>query len=177
VFLLAVFCSCSKVREYDPAKQLTPQEKDQLMMKISRYIAKAPENINVTQRFLPQYDDHYRKKMSEARLEQFYKEGEDIFFLISQPAPSLKIKRHATGGKLQLDEKGDLKSYEEVFRTWKMTPDTLQVRSYFLFNKMVTGESLSPYYTENSNGIDFIEFPDDRTYFDKGSGSWRIKDQ
>lgn len=173
--VLALAWSCSQIKEYDPGKQLSPQEKDQLMMKISRYIAKAPENVNEQQKFSPQYDDHYRKKIREARLEQYYKSDDDVFFLISQPAPSLKVKRHATGGKFALNDLGELTDYEEIFRTWKMTPDTLKARSYFLFDKMVTGEPLSPYYTENSDGVDYIEFPDDRTYFDTASRSWKTK--
>src|SRR5688572_2007480 len=143
-------------------------------MMVRRYIAKARENITVVQRFSADYDDHYRKKMSEARLEQFYKEDDEIFFMISQPAPSLTIKRHATGGKLRLDDKGELKDYEEIFRTWKMDPDTLKVRSYFLFEKMVNNEPLEPYYS-SKKGDQFIEFPDDLTFYDKSSRSWKTR--
>ena len=158
--------------DHNPDTQLTPREKDRLMTKVIRYLAKAPENVNETEKFASTYNEYYLKKASEAKLEQYFKEGDEAFFLITQPAPSLIEKRNATAGKLKLNDAGELIEYEEIFRTWKMTPDTLKARSYFLFDKIVSGESLEPYYTKNSNGVDYIEFPDDRTYYDKNKREW-----
>ena len=76
---------------------------------------------------------------------------------------------------MKFSKTGQLLEYEEVFRTWKMLPDTLAKRSLFLFKKMVNDEDLSPYYASSSGNTDFIEFPDDRTYFDKKLRMWRVK--
>jgi hypothetical protein len=97
-----------------------------------------------------------------------------IIFLVSRPAPSLVNKRVATGGKLVL-ESDKIAEYEEVFRTWKMVPDTLAKREMFLFDKFVKGESLTPYETRNSNGVEYIEFPDDLNYYDKATRQWKLK--
>jgi len=143
-------------------------------MAIIRYVAKAPENVNATEKFKSEYDSYYQERASFCFLEQYYKEGNTQFFLVTQPAPSLVEKRHATGGRIILNEDGSVKEYEEIFRTWKMAPDTLKVRSYFLFDKMVKGESLEPFHTIVT-GDKYIEFPDDRTYYDKAARQWRTK--
>jgi len=74
-----------------------------------------------------------------------------------------------------LNDDGSIGEYEEVFRTWKMVPDTLKKRSSFLFDKMVKGESLEPYYTIVT-GDKYIEFPDERTYYDKSVREWKTKE-
>ncbi len=84
-------------------------------------------------------------------------------------------KRVATGGRFKVTTNGKLDEYEEVFRTWKMVPDTLKERSLFLFDKLVKGEALDSYETRNSSGIEYIEFPDEKTYFDKDAKQWKTK--
>jgi len=99
-------------------------------------------------------------------------DGERNYFLISRRAPSLYDRRVATGGYVVFAEDGKGEDYEEVFRTWKMDPDTLVRRGLLLFDKMVDGEDLRPYETRNSGNTDFIEFPDAQTWYDKKSRSW-----
>jgi hypothetical protein len=69
---------------------------------------------------------------------------------------------------------GSLRYYEEVFRTWKMPENVLNERYPVLFDKMVKGESLEPYYSKNK-GDQYIEFPDDRFYFDAQTRTWNDK--
>ena len=144
------------------------------MTKIIRYVAKAPENVGPGEKFKPEHDGYYQERMSQAILERYFVDSEVHYFLVSQPAPSLTEKRHATGGRFKLDQDGSLLEYEEIFRTWKMVPDTLRKRSYFLFDIMVKGESLEPFYAK-SKGDQYIEFPDDITYYEKASRSWKTK--
>lgn len=174
MFLAWAFVRCSGGHDYNPDNSLTALQKDKLKMTIIRYIAKAPENVNATEKFKSEYDGYYQERASFCFLEQYYKEGNTQFFLLTQPAPSLVEKRHATGGKIVLNEDGSIKEYEEVFRTWKMVPDTLKKRSYLLFDKMVKGESLEPFYTSVAGDM-YIEFPDERTYYDKSVRQWRTK--
>ena len=174
LLLVSFFCQCSSDKKYDPDSQLTPQEKDRIMMTLIRYVAKTPENVNESEKFSNKYDSYYQQRASQTKLEQYYVDGKQQYFLISQPAPSLVEKRHATGGKMILDDTGNLLEYEEVFRTWKLIPDTLKRRSYVLFDKMVNGEPLATYLTKNSS-MEYIEFPDDHTFYDKTSRRWKSK--
>lgn len=164
--------ACQSQTDYTVSKHLTPAEQEKVMDKIIRYLAKPPEGLTFEERFYPAYNDYYQEQKSRHKLEAYYIENETHFFLISRPAPSLIEKRVATGGKVSFIDGKEIKEYEEVFRTWKMIPDTLRKRSMILFDEMVKGKSLEPYLTRNSNGVEYIEFPDDVTYFDKSKRSW-----
>jgi len=170
-----LFVQCSGSNEYNPDASLSAAEKDKLKMTIIRYVARAPENISTTEKFKTEHDAYYQERANLCFLEQFYQSGNTQYFLVTQPAPSLADKRHATGGKIMVNDDGSIAEYEEVFRTWKMVPDTLRKRSYYLFDKMVKGESLEPFYTK-SKGDQYIEFPDDQTFYDKSAREWKTKE-
>lgn len=146
-----------------------------MMDKIIRYMAKPPEGISFEERFYKGYDDHYQDQKRIHRLDAYYIDDQTHYFMVSRVAPSLTEKRVAIAGKLMLDDQGNVSYYEEVFRTWKMQPDTLNTRSAYLFDKMVRTEDLTRYYTSRTGKPDFIEFPDDRTYFDVERRIWRTK--
>ncbi len=167
--------SCRREKDYNPTAHLSVPQQDQMMDKVIRYMAKSPDGITFDERFYKGYDEHYAEQKSLHRLDAYYVDGKVHYFLVSRIAPSLIVKRIAIGGTLELDAKGELISYEEVFRTWKMESDTLAKRSIFLFDRMVRGEDLQPYYSNISGNTDYIEFPDARTYFDKEKRMWRAK--
>lgn len=167
--------SCTGDRDYNPDKHLTVQQQDLLMDRIIRYIARAPEGVTPEERFNRSYDEHYDDQRRRHRLDALYADDHTYYFLVSRVAPSLTEKRLAIGGKVEMDENQRITYYEESFRTWKMEPDTLIKRSLFLFDRMVRGENLEPYYSSRSGNTDYIEFPDDRTYFDTEKRIWRTK--
>jgi hypothetical protein len=173
-FLIPIaLCACSG-DQYDPSKHLSAHEKDVIVTSIARYVVKLPKGATDSTKFDTKYNSYYEGRIGDIKLERFYPRDSVYFFLISQRAPSLTDKRHATGGKFILDSNGNMVHYEEMFRTWKMVADTLQTRSYLLFDKMVKDESLEPYLTRNSPAVEFIEFPDDRTFYDTGLRKWQF---
>jgi hypothetical protein len=174
IFLAACSASADK---YAPEKYLSVKEMDANLWAMIRYLGKSPEGLTPPERFYPGYDSHYVEQMKLLTLDAWYKDGEDQYFLVSKRAPSVTEKRVATGGKVVFDENGKVSEYEEVFRTWKLVPDTLKKRSMILFDKMVQGENLKPFETKYSNGIEFIEFPDEVTFYDKSERTWKLKSQ
>lgn len=173
ILVATVLFACSK--GYDPNEWLTPQEQYDNMWKAVRYFGRAPENLTMQERFYNGYDNHYKEQMKAHRIDAYYIDGNTHYLLVSRMAPSLTEKRVAIAIKMTLDNKDEVSDYEEVFRTWKM-PDTLQVRrSIMLFDKMVKGESLDPYLIKNSEPEEYIEFPDETTYFDKTERIWKRK--
>jgi len=175
ILILGCFLTgCNSKDPYKPDRFLSAEEKDSVLKLIIRYVAKPPKGVTGSLRFDQAHDAFYQTRIIETRLEQFYVAQQKFYFLVSQPAPSLIEKRHATGGWLTVDE-GGLKDYAEIFRTWKMVPDTLRQRSYMLFDKMVKNENLAPYYTQNSKGVEFIEFPDQHVFFNVESRSWELR--
>ncbi len=177
MLLLALgLVACQSKISYNAQDQLTPQQYDLIMSKIIRYAGRKPEKASDSTKFSAQFDEHYLEQIAAHKLDLYYKSGTgDSYFLISRRAPSLFEKYVATGGKFKLNKADSLIEYEEIFRTWKMVPDTLKIRSYELFDKMVKGESLDKYHTENSGGIEYIEFPDANVYYDKRARKWKSK--
>ncbi|MFM7329026.1 MAG: hypothetical protein ACKO3B_09880 [Bacteroidota bacterium] len=179
IFALIIFCtavllqSCNPSRDYDPSASLDVQEQKALLWSVIRYVGRLPEGTVIGDRFSPRYDSFYREQVSFHRLDAYLESGDKYYFLISRRAPSLYEKRVATGGYVMYGEGGTIKDYEELFRTWKMNPDSLERRGVFLFDRMVRGEDLKAYETRNIGNTDFIEFPDAQTWYDKQSRSWK----
>jgi len=94
------------------------------------------------------------------------------YFLMTRKARSIWPAREAIGGKLKLDKELKLQEYEEIFRTWKMTEDSLNQRAFELFDLMVEEKDLTVYYSK-FKGDRYIEFPDDRFFFDKKERKWK----
>ncbi len=145
------------------------------MWAIIRYIGRLPDGLTFEERFYKSYDSIYQEQAKIHQFDAYFTKGDTHYFLVSRKAPSLADKRVVTGGKFMLGEDHGITGYEEVFRTWKMAPDTLAKREMILFDKFVKGESLEPYESKNSNGTEFIEFPDEHTYFDKATRQWRTR--
>lgn len=167
--------SCSGNNDYRPESHLQVVEQDQLMNGVIRYISRSPDGVSPDDRFDPEHDEHYEEQKSAHRLDALFEDDNTYYFLVSRIAPSLTEKRVAIGGKVTMDENMHVQYYEEIFRTWKMEPDTLAKRGLFLFDRMVRGEDLTRYYANKSGNTDYIEFPDDRTYFDTQQRIWRSR--
>jgi hypothetical protein len=171
LFILSL-CGCQK--DYDPKSHLSAQEQYDQVWKMIRYLAKPPENLTFEERFYKGYDSYYEEQVKLHRLDAYFVDEQGVnYFLISRKAPSLKEKRVATGGRMEMNEKGEVTSYEEVFRTWKMEDKDQIKKSTLLFDLMVKGQSLDPYLTKNSKGEEYIEFPDDNVYFDVNARQWK----
>ena len=154
-------------------KELSQEEAIQFKTKIIRYIARKPEKASLKTKFDSYFDSYYSEQVRLNDLTHYYKtKNGKIFFIITRIAPSITLKKVATGGYVVFNEKGDVESIEEVFRTWKKIPEELESTSEFLFEKMVNEEDLSPYYTENSNGKEIIEFPNSEVKYDKNQRTW-----
>ena len=175
IALILVAGSCNTKNDYSVSSHLTPQQQDEIMWKIIRYVGRAPEGLTFEERFYAPYDTFYQEQARIHKFDAYFVKGNTHYFLVSRKAPSLVEKRVATGGRFELHKDGKISDYEEVFRTWKMVPDTLVKREMILFDKFVRGESLTPYETRNSGGVEYIEFPDERTYFDKQAKQWKSR--
>lgn len=167
--------ACSSKKDYNPINSLTVKEQDEKMSKIIRYLAKTPDGVIQSERFLPKYDSLYLIAQSFHRLDAYYIDGDTHYFLISRRAPSVIEKFVATGGKMKWNERGELTEYEEVFRTWKMKDEDLKKKGALLFDLMVNEKPLDQYRIKFTAPEEYIEFPDDHTYYDKSDRSWKVK--
>lgn len=178
LFILVLFYSCQKEpQKILPSDYLTVAQVESFKYEIIRYTDKLAKNATHETKFESQFDSIYQLKAKSAELYHYYvdEKSNEIYFAIARIAPSLKVKKVVTVGKLTKDADGKIVSYEEAFRTWKMEIPELKTKTKLLFEKYIDGEDLTPYYTKNSNGEFYIEFPDDNTFYDKNTRKWQSK--
>lgn len=178
LFVLVLFYSCQKEpQKILPSDYLTDAQVESFKYEIIRYTDKLAKNATHETKFESQFDSIYQLKAKSAELYHYYvnEQSNEIFFAIARIAPSLKVKKVVTVGKLTKDATGKITSYEEAFRTWKMEIPELKTKSKLLFEKYIDGEDLTPFYTENSKGEFYIEFPDNNNYYDKEARKWQSK--
>jgi hypothetical protein len=167
--------SCSKPKETNPKKQLSSEQIEEFKYQIIRYIERLPRLANDENKFEPQFDKTYRLSAKNCELLQYYVDEENyIYFAISKIAPSIKLKKTATIGRLKISGKKTITYYEEALRTWKMEPNELNEKTTMLFTKYINKEDLSPYYTQNSQPDFYIEFPDKQSFYNIQKRKWEI---
>lgn len=178
LFIIVLFCSCQK----EPTKigasdYLNKEQVEAFKYEIIRYTDVLANKANHDTKYEKKFDSIYQLKAKSADLYYYYidKNSNEIYFAIARIAPSLKVKRVVTAGKLTKDKDGNITFYEEAFRTWKMEIPELKIKSKRLFEKYIQGEDLTEYYTKNSKGEFFIEFPDDINYYDSDLRRWETK--
>lgn len=167
--LLLEQCSENK---YEPKVYLSPFQQQSLIWSVIRYSAKLPPMATSETKFDRAFDSYYASVAEDYDIRAYYVDEDSThYFIMTKPARSITPMREAVGCRVK--KKNDaIVAYEEIFRTWKMPDQQLNERFPVLFEKMVSGESLEPYYPKNA-GDQYIEFPDGRFYFDKAQRMWR----
>jgi hypothetical protein len=176
VLLVFMVMDCSKSSVYEARFQLTPSEQEEILYTTIRYLGHLPKKGSHENKFEERFDHYYAQLAKDYILEAYHKEPEGYeYFLVSRIAPSLKVKKVATGVKMKRNDLGELEYYEEVFRTWRMEEAELKEKSLMLFSKMVHGADLDPYYSQNSGKEEYIEFPDGFVVYDVGERKWVLQ--
>jgi hypothetical protein len=173
--LLTLTLSCSEKKlDIQVKTHLSSQQEAKLKFDIVRYIEDLPKYATAQNKFDTIFDADYRKVAEKLELLNVYKnpENDTLFFAIAKIAPSLKLKKTTTAGKLVYDKTGKISFYEERFRTWKMEVPVLKTTTEMVFQKYIQDKDLTEFYTKNSNGKFIIEFPDDKNSYDAQQRKW-----
>ena len=173
MILLVISCNREKINS-NPNQYLSKEQQMDFKLSIVRYYEKLPtEKDNHLTKFDTTHDKYYLKKAQNSDLLYLYIDDDSTYhFAITKVAPSLKIKKVATIGKLKKDKSGKIVYYEEAIRTWKMEKNELEKKTRILFEKYINNEDLEPYYTKNSGNDFYIEFPDDNNKYDVEKRQW-----
>jgi hypothetical protein len=177
ILLLFAFIGCTQSTiDYKVHQSWSDSTKEEWINRFIRYLAKPPGKGNQLDRMHSFYDEYYQDQLSKHRLDLYFHDSitDTYYFLISRIAPSLYEKRVATGIIVTFSQ-NDITYYHEVFRTWKMSEEELEKKGYFLFDLMVKGSDLTPYYPQHSGKDEYIEFPDENTYYDTINRIWVSK--
>jgi hypothetical protein len=175
--ILSIFLfSCDPVAKYNASLTLDADTMDQALEIIIKYAAPLPKKATYETRFKEDFNEYYQDQKSKHSFDYYYfdQNTKRYYFSISRVAPSLYEKKVAVSGYYILSDSGELSDYEEVYRTWKMSPDELLKKNSKLFLTLVKGGDLSPYYIEN-NDEEWIEFPDAKVAYDKVNRKWELR--
>ena len=175
-FILAglFFTSCDyQPEEVNQINQLNQESIKLFTEKLIHYVGDQPEGSSDESKFNAYFDEHYSKEVNKHELIKYNKtiSGKE-YFVFTRIAPSVKLKKVAIGGYVVFNDKNEIVELEEVFRTWKDEPDSLLPKVDLLFTKMVNNEDLTEYYTENSGGLEYIEFPNKEVWYNKSLRKW-----
>jgi len=174
LLLLTISCTSRGVTDRYSTEFFPESEMERRLFEIIRYLNGPIRGADYKTMFQTEYDEPYREILAFHELDRLKElpESATSWLLVTRHARSLYERRVAIGIRIDRDNDGELIRYEELFRTWKMAPDELQIKSRLLFDEMVQGADLSRFYTANSGGEEYIEFPTDRVWFDLDGRRW-----
>ncbi len=109
LFILVLFYSCQKEPQKILASDyLNEEQVESFKYEIIRYTDKLAKKATHETKFDSQFDSIYQVKAKNAELYHYFvdKKSNEIYFAIARIAPSLKVKKVVTIGKLEKDAKG-----------------------------------------------------------------------
>ena len=169
-----IFFSCEKKREDNPQVVIADNAlRDSVLLQLMPYLAELPKYANYQNRFESQFHPYYKKVMPIFfQWNKLYK-AEDgyYYYLLYKKSNSLYEKKIALGGRFKLDAHNRVTDFEDIFNTPKMKLDELDTKSATLFDTMIKTNGGVGEYALNA---EYIEFPDQRCYFDKKLKYWRF---
>lgn len=173
LLLLSLIMISCEYKPRTPDKWFTKEEQSKIIHHAVRYSTKLPPDATHETKFDTVFNWYYTLAAKEFDWRACEKiNDQEYYFLLTRKARSIWPAREAIGGKLSVDKNKKLINYEEVFRTWKMAEDSLNNRAFELFKLMTQKKDLTP-FTSKFKGDRYIEFPDDRWYFNKSENRWR----
>lgn len=166
--------SCLNINS-KPDHYLSKSEIEKIKLKTVYYFEGLPKNVSETNKFDSINSSYYLRKAKTAEIIDYYPNKDSfIYFTVIKIAPSLKQKYTATIVKCQF-KNDSISYYEEICRTWKMEKKELLTKSKIIFDKVVSGEDISIYYTKNMENEFWIEFPDEHNFYNISKRKWEFK--
>ncbi|MDP2174610.1 MAG: hypothetical protein Q8K70_01730 [Bacteroidota bacterium] len=179
ILLISVLVSCqskqAKIELEDYQERF-----DDLLFEIVPFVAKLHDSIPMSERFMPKNKNFMKTHILEREYQwqNFYRDSNYSYFQITRLEPSNnRDKYSAICGKFKQNKDGsmDSASFEEIYWTWKMKKDQLDEKSKILFLKAIKNQSLKAYCDPQTKD-DWIEFPNDKVYYDKATKKWLVKE-
>ncbi|MDH4089896.1 MAG: hypothetical protein OEV74_12745 [Cyclobacteriaceae bacterium] len=175
LFLLLCAHGCKKAL-HNPDTCFSKEQQASIIAQTVRYAERLPPAATHETKFNAEFDWYYSLAVEGYDFRACSPELDSTYyFLMTRKARSIWPAREAIGGRLKVGPQNKVAGYEEIFRTWKMAEDSLNSRAFELFDLMITGEDLTRFQTKYQ-GDRYIEFPDERFYFDKQSRRWRDRE-
>ncbi len=172
-FLLISITSCNEGQKPDdPLKSFTEQQRDSLLADIITYIYVKPSGADKQTRFTDEFRSYYVEQLPKFNWLWHHESasGEHLLYLI-RPARNIHGHKRGVCGKFRLDATGKIAAFEELFNTPIMPEEEVAKKGKVLFAEVLKTGGFDKYHLNK----DFIEFPDERTFYDKEILEWSYK--
>lgn len=173
---VALFVSCKNENTVNtnPSAYLTEEQQSEFKYSIIRWAGKRAPKVTDTTLYDPQFEDYYKKLAAKHELKSYYIDSFTglHYFMLYRIAPSIYVKKVALGGRLKYDDENNISYYEEIFRTYKMPEAELDEKATRIFQDLILTNSIDKYLFKNTQPEEYIEFPDDETYYDIDNREW-----
>lgn len=168
--VIAAFTSCAG--KYDVNRYYSVSERDSLLADLVTYIYVKPKYATWQSRFNPEYRTYYVSQLGKFRFERYYIDDRGIhYYYLIRPAHSAKGNIRGVGGRFKMNQSGEIIAFEEVFNTPVAALPELRSRGEELFNRLVKWGNVDDYLKHP----DYVEWPDEMTYYDTLQHEWLIR--
>jgi hypothetical protein len=158
--------------KYDVSSYYNRSEQDSLLADIITYIYVRAPYAEWDTRFEPKFRKYYVSQLRDFKFDRYYRDEKGThYYYIIRPARSAEGNIRGVGGKFSLNASGKIVSFEEMFNTPVASLVDLQNRGRELFARMIKSGNVDDYLSHP----DYIEWPDEMTYYDTLKHEWLIK--
>jgi hypothetical protein len=169
VCISLIIASCSQKDKYSVDRYFSESERDTLLTDIITYIYIRPPFSTTETRFEGKFRKYYVANLGKFRFENYYQSENGLhYFYLIRPARSVQSNIRGVGGVFKLDEQNNIIMFKEIFNTPPADLNQLRERGYRLFKEMIQKGNVDAYL----HHPDFIEWPDERTYYDTLKHEW-----
>jgi len=141
---------------------------DSLLTGLIIRIYRRPAGSSVVTRFESRFRNWYVEQLPRFEWMAHQYNNDNHFFLIKRPARNIHGHIRTVGGIFRLNEKNEISYFQEVFNTPMLPENEARVKGALIFNNWMETGSIEKYYLNEH----FIEFPDERTYYNTSSLEW-----
>lgn len=169
---IGAFTACGKTDDkikYDVNRHLDRDTRDTILTNIITYIYRVPRGVRKEDKHLPEYRHLYISQISDFRFVYYHidRDSTHYFFMI-RPARHIYGYKRGVAGRFKVDADLNLIDFEEIFNTPMLSEKEILEKCRYLWEDLMYYGHVDR-YVQNS---EFIEFPDERTRYDKTLKEW-----
>jgi hypothetical protein len=169
ILILSVGCNIGKDK-YDIGRYYEKAAQDTLMTNIITYIYKVPRGADPNRKHDLEYRALYVKQIDLFKFVKYYVDPEDSthYFYLVRPARNVSGFKRGVLGKYKVDDSLNLLEFEEIANTPMLAENEILENGEYLWNDLMYYGNVDRYFLNKK----FIEFPDERSRYDKESHQW-----
>lgn len=163
------FCS-STDSKYQIETYFDKATQDTLMADIITNIYKVPRGVDPKKKSDPEFRNLYVNQIPLFQFVYYYIDPNNSthYFYLIRPARNEKGHKRGVLGKFKLDDNLKFIDFEEISVTPMLPEEKILENGEFLWNDLMYFGNVDRYFLNKQ----FIEFPDERTRYDKVKREW-----